>query len=362
MKSILLLGGTGAIGKYTTKACLEKGYKVYVTSRKDRSSNYEHLQFIKGDALDLTFIRNLLFNRSFNAIVDFMVYDTHDFQGRISLLLKSTFHYVFLSSYRVYSDAGVDKLTEKNNRLKDTCKDKKFVNSNEYAIKKAFQEDILINGYLNCPNWTILRPSIIFGKNRLQVVNYEYSTIIGRVVYGLPIIVPKSSLSKQTTLTWGGDVGNMIANLLLDSSSYGEIFNASSNEYLTWKEVLDIYSKSCGLKYIVVPDETFKSLYLNPYQLQYDRLIHRICDNSKIVKLTGLSINNTKERLIYELSRSSKHVVFGGRIQGRMDRVIGMNNFSRVSSIKYKIAYLLGWFRLTNFIYGEFYLNRKYLK
>lgn len=59
------------------------------------------------------------------------------------LLLEATKQYFYFSSARVYANSDV--LTEDSQRLLDSNIDLQYVQSDEYAIAKAKQEDILRN-------------------------------------------------------------------------------------------------------------------------------------------------------------------------------------------------------------------------
>ena len=121
-KRILLFGGTGAIGKYLVPELLRLGYSVFVTSRRARISNDPNLYFLQGNPKRELFF-NALMEAHFDAIVDFMIYQTEEFGQRVEPLLAGTGQYIFLSSYRVYADSGKTPLTEQSPRLLETEKD-----------------------------------------------------------------------------------------------------------------------------------------------------------------------------------------------------------------------------------------------
>ena len=57
---ILVLGGTGAMGVPLVNILSTKGYDVTITSRRQRSSQDDHIHYIMGDAHDISFIKKLL--------------------------------------------------------------------------------------------------------------------------------------------------------------------------------------------------------------------------------------------------------------------------------------------------------------
>ena len=96
MSKVLLLGGTGAMGIYLAPKLIELGHEVHITSRifrKDSGGIKYHL----GNARNLDFLIPLL-EEKYEAIIDFMIYSTIEFENAHSILLKNTNHYIFLSS------------------------------------------------------------------------------------------------------------------------------------------------------------------------------------------------------------------------------------------------------------------------
>ena len=84
-RRILLLGGTGAMGEHLTRILAEQGDDVHVTTRSCRMSE-RNITYVQGNAHEITFINDLL-RESWDAIVDFMVYNTDEFRVRVSQLL-----------------------------------------------------------------------------------------------------------------------------------------------------------------------------------------------------------------------------------------------------------------------------------
>lgn len=360
MKKVLLLGGTGAIGNYVAKHCSSLGYKVYITSRSRRFSNLDNISFFCGDATDFSFLTSLLSADRYDAVIDFMVYETSKFIKHAEFILENTDHYVFLSSYRVFSDSGLLPLAENSPRLLDVCNDHDYLNTDEYALAKARQEDILIRNEKR--NWTILRPSITYSAGRFQLGSLEANIILPRAIEGLPVILPYEMMQRYTTMTWAGDVGNMISKVLFQPQCMGTDFNATTSEALTWGNVAKIYHDTIGLNVINVSTEDFMSLGLNPYQLKYDRLINRICDNKKILMFTGIedrALRRVADALPFELGQTKLCGLCSfTRIHGRIDRILGFNRIRQGIGSKYILNYLVGYCSTTNKLYNHSHQKR----
>lgn len=283
---ILLLGGTGAMGVHLTSVLSDRGDKVVVTSRIQRESKGS-VKYFKGNAKDINFLRKILQERC-DAIVDFMVYSEDEFKERVDLFLNSTFQYIFLSSARVYDDSR-EPLIESSPRLLDSSLDTEFLATNEYSLSKARQEDLL--HLSNYKNWTIIRPYITYGEERLQLGTLEKENWLYRALNGRSIVFLDDMKEHLTTLTYSLDVASGIAKLIGNQKSFGEIYNITSGQASKWSEIitvyLDILEEKLGYSPNVIYQDLSDFLDWNPgkYQIMYDRLFDRKFDNTKINKV-----------------------------------------------------------------------------
>lgn len=282
---VLLLGGTGAIGVYLAPILAERGFEVWVTSRSERHYDGSLIHYIRGNSKDDGFLDEVLENQ-FDVIIDFMVYHTDEFQARIDKLLASTRQYIFLSSYRVYGESPDSLIDEATPRLLDTVTDEKYLSTDEYGLTKARQENILADS--DCSNWTVVRPAITYSKGRFQLGTMEAEEFLHRALKRKPIIFPREMLSKYTTMTWAGDVANMIAALVLNEDAYSEVFTVSTAESHTWEDVLGIYRGILGMRVKLVSLDEYIKIFGRPYQVKYDRMLDRRIDNAKILRVAGM--------------------------------------------------------------------------
>lgn len=286
---ILILGGTGAMGRHLVKFLEEQGYSVYVTSRT-RSGVSGNVNYIQGNAHDQVFLHSLLSQR-WEVIVDFMVYSTLIFGERYTHLLEATKQYVFISSARVYADSE-QLITEKSPRILDTVEDREYLKTDEYALAKARQEDLLFANTMK--NWTIVRPYITYDDERLQLGVLEKEDWLYRALHNRSIITAIDIQTKQTTLTAGKDVAAGICALLGQSAALGEAFHITATQSITWKEISNIYldvlkRKKINAKLVEQDLDDFLVWRKGRYQVFYDRLFNRVFDNEKINRFIDTS-------------------------------------------------------------------------
>ncbi len=320
MSRVLVLGGTGAMGVYLVERLIDMGHDVFVTSRTRKAST-GRCTYLQGNAHDKAFLMACLSVKP-DAIVDFMSYGTAEFRDRVEVLTSSTTHYLFLSSYRTFADD--QPLKETSPRLLEWSHDAHYLATDEYALTKARQEDLL---QARKTAWTIVRPGITYSKMRFQFGCLEANTVCWRSLRGLPLVMPKEMLEKRCTLTWGKDVAEMIARLVLNPKSYREIFIVASSESHTWEEVFKIYERELGSQLQSCSLEEYIEIIGNPYQVKYDRMFNREIDNSKILSVTGLSQSElmpleqglTSELEAFKRSPSYQYPIVS--INAKIDRV-----------------------------------------
>lgn len=309
-KKVLVIGATGAMGKYLVPKLAACGYAVDAVALDDYDFNC-NVNLIKAQAKDFFFRTQLLQNK-YDGIVDFMTYPTSELVLFLPELLELTEHYIYLSSYRVYDGSDVP-IKENSPRLLDSTADIMFRNSDDYSIYKARGEDILKSWKRK--NWTIVRPAITYSFLRYQLVTLEAGATVARAKLGKSVVLPETAKNVQTTMSWAGDVAEMLARLLFNEKALGEAFTVSTSEHHTWGEIADYYKDICNLNAVWIEQRDFLKIavteferfpYTGSWQLVYDRLFDRVIDNSKVLETTGMKQKNMRklyDGLKYEISR-----------------------------------------------------------
>lgn len=345
---VLILGGTGAMGKHLVDLLAKvEGTEISVTSRGSRKS-IGNVSYVRGDAHDMAFLFPLLEKR-FDAIVDFMVYRTDEFRERIGTLLDSCGQYVFLSSARVYADSPYP-ITEDSPRLLDVTEDVEYLRTDEYALTKARQENLLRDS--GHSNWTIVRPYVTYSENRLQLGVLEKEAWLYRALRGRSIVFSKDIAGHLTTLTYGLDVARGIASLIGRKEARGEAFHITASESVRWSEVLDMYLNVLERKTGKRPPVWMTEECLNlrygwaKYQVKYDRLFNRSFDNTKIGRFidTGSFKSPAKglRSCLESFLESPSFLGVNWRGEAEYDRLTGERaSFCEIPSAKQKVKYLL---------------------
>lgn len=277
------------MGNHLVEIAAELGMEVYVTSRS-RGGSVGVINYICGNARDEGFLEKLLVQK-WDAIVDFMVYKTVDFQRRVTRFLDATDQYFYLSSARVYADSE-KPITEDSPRLLDVSLDKDFLATDEYALAKARQENILRASGRR--NWTIIRPYITYARERLQLGVLEKEGWLYRALQGRSIVFSRDINERMTTMTNGEDVARALVALIGKTDALAEVFHITTLQAHRWGSILDIYLGVLKQHLNIRPSvclvgmEDFLRCHLGEHQVIYDRAFDRVFDNSKIARFVNV--------------------------------------------------------------------------
>lgn len=276
---VLLLGGTGAMGTHLSGILAAQGCATFITSRRPHPASGNKI-YLTGNAHDPAFLDRILSEESWDAIVDFMVYPTKEFQEKAEQLLNATGHYLFLSSARVYANSDAP-ITENSPRWLNVSKDKEFLKTDVYPLAKARQEDILAASPRR--NWTIIRPYITYSEIRLQLGTLEKEAWLYRLMKNRTCVFFEQIARRRTTLTHGRDVAAAIAALIGKDAAKGEAFHITCGESTSWRDVMNIYLDEFARATHTQPKAKIVDRpMLLTEQVRNDRLHDRIFDNAKI--------------------------------------------------------------------------------
>lgn len=290
-KTVLVIGSSGAMGSYLVRYLSDMGYEITAVSLTDEKPYSERVHCIKADAFDKEWLAEIL-KQKFDGIVNFMDYGLRNpFEDYYKLFLDNTDHYIFLSSCRVYADEELP-VKETSPRLLEASKNTEFLATNQYPLRKARQEDLLLSS--DYQNFTIVRPTTILSHMQFPLVTLNAYNTVARAKKRKKVVLPIEAKDIPATLSWAGDVSMMIAKLLFLDSAKREIYNVNTTESRTWGEIADIYRDICGLEAVWVDKEDYLKICdaevtnSSRWWLEYARLFHRIIDNSKVLNATGI--------------------------------------------------------------------------
>jgi dTDP-D-glucose 4,6-dehydratase len=327
--------------------------QIYITSRASHIDK-DNIHYIQGNAADSDFLKDVLARRKYDVLVDFVLHKDANLKMLFDFILSHVGQYIYISSARVYAQSNIP-ITENTPRLLDVSTDQEFLRTNEYALKKAREEDLLLNsGYTN---FTIIRPSITYNNKRLQLGVFEKEEWLYRALHGRSIVFSDDVVDKLTTMTWGNDVSNGIYSIIGKEKAKGQIYHITYNDSLPWREVLNIYVdvlKKKGFQpKVVFTSKSTNFIFPNrKYQLIYCRYFNRTFDNSKISEFINVDNFYPPQSGLAECLEnfllSPNFQAINWRLEAENDRVCNERaSLTEIPTIHDKLVYLIYRYNLS---------------
>ncbi|GAA4641677.1 complex I NDUFA9 subunit family protein [Pontixanthobacter gangjinensis] len=259
-KLVVIAGGSGFLGNYVAQALLERGARLRIASRHPEEAfslkplaNLGQIQFARCD------IKN---ERSAEAVVhgaDAVVNMVGSFDGDLIELMGRSAGQLAAAA----KQAGVTSFVQVSAIGADA------ESAAEYAQAKAIGEQLVLEAF---PSATILRPSIIFGKDD-NFLNMFAGLIQFMPV--LPVFAPEAKLQ----LVYVDDVAEAVAETLAHPGKHGgKTYELGGPEQLTMMEINRRISAAQGRErtFIPMPDMVsgiFAALPLTPMGTDQWRLL-----------------------------------------------------------------------------------------
>ncbi len=280
---LLFIGGTGLISSACVELALQKGMDVTLLNRA-ASTKYSPppgARLLTGDMYtDPARLAGLLHGERFDAVIDFIAYTPSDIQRGIDLFGGKTGQYVFISSASAYQKPPARYLITEDTPLHNPYW--------QYSRDKIACEDLLLRAYREqgFPA-TIIRPSLTYGPSQIPIINGSWQhpwTIPDRIRRGQKIIVPGDGTSLWV-MTWNGDFAKGLVGLLGREETLGHAFHITSDEVLTWNQVVLELGRALGVEPNIVHIPSDLIAMYDPDatgSLIGDKSNSAVFDNSKI--------------------------------------------------------------------------------
>jgi nucleoside-diphosphate-sugar epimerase len=239
--SVLYLGGTGTISTSCVRLSVETGMRVAVVNRgrneQDRNLP-DGVETLIADVADGDALAAAIGDRTFDAVVNFLSYDTDDARRMVALFGARTRQYVHISSGSIYAKPvrqvpiSESTPTAPNPHL-------------EYATAKWRAEQVLQEAHVTQGfPLTVIRPSHTYDDANPPLPGGW--TVVDRIARGEEIPVHGDGTSLWT-LTHAEDFAQGLVGLLGNSRAIGETFNITGADVYTWDQIYTIVAEALGV-------------------------------------------------------------------------------------------------------------------
>jgi len=275
---ILFIGGTGNISTDCAEVLRARGHEIQILSR-GRAPVPGGMTGLVADRKDPASLRRALHEAKPDVVINFLGFEVSDVQLDFDLLQGAIRQYLFISSATVYLKPPpclpITEAMPKGNLFW------------EYARKKLACEEWLLQRHReNGFPVTIVRPSHTYSKrwipNPLSSSSYTFAA---RLEQGHAVFVPDTG-ENPWTLTAASDFAVALAGLVGNPQAVGEAFHITSDEVLTWNQIVAEIAAALDVKSPkVVKIPTDFICQVAPQMtgsLKGDKSLPGVFDNSKI--------------------------------------------------------------------------------
>jgi nucleoside-diphosphate-sugar epimerase len=237
---VLYIGGTGTISSSCVAESARRGHDVHVLNRGrtvEKRPLPEGVTTVTGDVRDPESMRAALAGASYDCVVDFLTYDADDASAAVDLLLGRTGQYIFISTAAMYH-----KPVRRVPYVESTTR---YNPHSAYARGKIAAEDVLHRAYeeRDFPV-TIVRPSHTYDRTSIPLTGGW--TVIDRMRRGKEVVVHGDGTSLWT-ITHHTDFAKAFVGLLGHPRAIGESFHITSDEALTWNQIVECLASAAGV-------------------------------------------------------------------------------------------------------------------
>ena len=318
--NVLFIGGTGVISSACSAFAVKQGIDLTLLNRgQTKRSVPEGVTLLHGD-IDDPAVSDLLADRIWDAVVDWIAYTPDHIQRDINLFRERTRQYIFISSASVYQTPPASLPVTESTLLDNPYWD--------YAQDKIACEDLLVQAYRDEKfPMTIVRPAHTLDQTKIPLMG-GYTTL-HRMRRGKKVIVYGDGTSLWT-LTHHTDFAKGFVPLLGHAGTIGGAIHITSDEWLNWNQIYAIMAQALGVepRLVHIPSDLIAA-FDNEIGagLLGDKSHSMIFDNSKIKRLVpnfacSMPFSRTAQEIVNWYDADPARQVVDERLDNLMDRII----------------------------------------
>jgi nucleoside-diphosphate-sugar epimerase len=245
---VLIVGGTGFMGRRAAVALRDAGHDVTVLSRGTRATP-AGIHSLVADRRDATALGVALENLRFDFTVDFLAYDAADVEGLLRVPYAALGRYVLISSGQVYL------VTENSPAIcREEDRDAPLMaeppvgtphhDQWSYGVGKRRAEGALLS--LRASHGVrglILRPPSVQGEEDSSLRLWAW---LERMLDGGPILLPDGG-SRPVRFLYAGDIAQALVRLADGPTPREAAYNLAPPDLLPLREFLERVARAAGV-------------------------------------------------------------------------------------------------------------------
>jgi nucleoside-diphosphate-sugar epimerase len=245
----LIVGGTGLISTGIAKHLLARGAEVAMFNRGQRESTLPtSVRQIVGNRDDAAAFAAAFADERFDVVYDMICFTPEQAEASVRAFAGRCQQFVFCSTVCTYSvKVPPHVVIDEAFPLEPIS----GYGRNKVACEQAFERAAQGGAFA----LTVVRPSHTYGPGGSLIDQQEFdSGTWDRVARGLPVLVAGDGLGLWVS-THRDDCGLFFAHAALASQTYGQAYNATRDEVLTWRDYYRVVARALDAraKLIFVP-------------------------------------------------------------------------------------------------------------
>lgn len=239
----LFIGGTGTISSAITRQLAsDPSWELWILNRGNRKDELPaSVHHIQADINNEASVSELIDNLYFDVVCDFIGFLPEQVERDYRLFHGKTKQYMYISSASAYqkplSSPYITESTPLSNPYWQYSRDKIAC---EEVLTRHYRED----GF----PITIIRPSHTYCERSVPVAIHGKNgswQVLKRIMEGKAVIIPGDGTTLWT-VTHNSDFARAFIGLMGNKHAIGETFHITSDERLTWNQILECVAEAVG--------------------------------------------------------------------------------------------------------------------
>jgi nucleoside-diphosphate-sugar epimerase len=269
-RRVLVIGGTGFLGRRITQEFVRHGDHVAVLARaKTTRDGLPGTESLQADRRDLAALRSAVGGREFDIVVDNIAFDAEDVTGLLQVLSGRAGHYLLTSSVAVYADRYVRRPIQEHDadltrRAAVDAPDAFHPRlGHAYANGKRQAEQAVAESAIP---WTVLRPPVVVGADDRTLRVWWF---VQRLLDGQPLVIPDWGPGRVFQVVWTHDVARAFYCAAANPAAFGRTYNVAQAELYTAESWIETAAQILGVRacYAHIAEEALDGAGLPGYAL-----------------------------------------------------------------------------------------------
>ncbi len=300
--NILIIGGSRNIGYFLVQRLVQEGHRVTMLNRgvtpEDLPADVARL---RADRTDVQQMRRALAGRTFDAVVDCVMYNGEEAEAIIDILNGQINHYIFISSGQVYLvRQGLTRPFKEDDYAGELMPPPE-INTYDYeewlyGMEKRRAEDTFQRAYIThgFPYTALRLPMVNSTRDRFN----RLLAYILRLQDNGPILVPQTP-DYPLRHVYVGDVVEAIMRLINTGMGKGRAYNISQDETVSIESFLQLLGEIMGKQPDIhkVPRDVLEANGFLPDCSPYSELWMSELDNARSKAELGMTYTPLRDYL-----------------------------------------------------------------